>query len=200
MTSHAVHAGRTAGPEPAGDPVQHETASGFVVKRVDGVWRVLLIWHVRLGALTVPGGHVEKKGKSAGETAAEAFVRETGEETGIEIVLLSPPAPPLPDDFPHRILPRPWWTVAGRASADSVTADWHVHIDQQFIALATGAESTERECEPVWLSAAELEAREDCLPDTRVQALAILTALDRVGGPQEPDVLARALFLAMDAV
>ena len=200
MASHTEQLDRTAGPESSDDPVQHETASGFVVKYVDGVWRVLLIWHVRLGALTVPGGHVEKTGKSAGETAAEAFVRETGEEVGIEIILLSPPAPRFPDAFPHRILPRPWWTVAGRASADSVTPGWHVHIDQQFIALATGAEHAERECEPLWLSAKDLEAREDCLPDTRMQALDILAALDRVGAPQEPDKLARGLFLAMGAV
>ena len=199
MTSHVEPLIRTAGSESSVGPVQHETASGFVIKLVDGVWRVLLIWHVRLGALTVPGGHVEKQGKSAGETAAEAFVRETAEEAGIEVILLSPPAPRLPDAYPHRILPRPWWTVAGRASADSVTAGWHVHIDQQFIALAVGAERPERECEPLWLSATDLEAREDCLPDTRMQALAILAALDRVGGLQEPEVLARELFLAMGA-
>lgn len=119
----------------------------------------------------------------------------------MKIVLLSPPAPPLPDAFPHRILPRPWWAVSGRASADSVTQASHVHIDQQFIALTTGTAYSDRECEPLWLKAAALEAREDCLPDTRMQALDILAALDLVGGAlQEPDALARALFLAMGAV
>lgn len=65
MTSHAEQLARTAGREAQDDPVQHETASAFVVKCVDGEWHVLLIWHVRLGALTVPGGHVEKREREA---------------------------------------------------------------------------------------------------------------------------------------
>jgi 8-oxo-dGTP pyrophosphatase MutT (NUDIX family) len=197
MAPHMEQLDRHVERSNAKDPVQHETASGFVVKYLDGRWRVLLIWHVRLGALTVPGGHVEK---GRGETSPEAFVRETREEAGLEVILLSPPAPELPETFPHRILPRPWWSVAGRASADSVTTDAHIHIDQQFIALPSGAEHSDRECEPLWLGAAELEERADILPDTRMQALDILAALDRVGAPREPDALATALFLAMGAV
>jgi len=173
---------------------RHETASVFVITYSDGEWRVLLLMHLRLGALTIPGGHVEKD-EQRGETAAEAAVRETREEVGLDIVLLSPPAPQLPDSFPHRILPRPWWTVSGRASADSVTPGPHVHI-----ALAAGAAAPDRESDPLWLSAAELEAREDCLPDTRMQALALLAALDRIGPPDTPDALGKALFLAMGGI
>lgn len=126
-------------------------------------------------------------------------MRETWEETGVEITLLPPPlpAPRLPAGFPHRVLPRSWWTVSGRTSADSVTPGPHVHIDQQLIALATGTAHPDRESEPIWLSAPEFERREDCLPDTKMHALDLLAALDHVGAPDAPDALARALFLAL---
>jgi ADP-ribose pyrophosphatase YjhB (NUDIX family) len=198
MASHAEQLDRPAGPASSDNPVQHETASVFVIAYVDGEWRVLLIWHARLGALTIPGGHAENGKKGRGETAAETAFRETREESGYEIILLSPPAPRFPEEFPHQILPRPWLIVSGHASADSVASGPHVHIDHQFIALVTGAPHPDRESEPLWFSAAELAEREDCLPDTRVQSLFILAALERGGPPSGPDALAMALYREMD--
>ena len=186
-------------PRPAlpGDaPLAHETASVYVVRYTPGEgWRVLLILHERLGGLTIPGGHVKVE---QGETAAQAGVRETLEEAGVDIVLLSPPVPAPPAGFPHRVLPAPWWPVSGPASPDGGAAVHHVHNDQQFIALPVGDLHPGAESEPVWLTADELEVREDCLEDTRVMALMILRALDRVGEPGRPAALARGLLQAMD--
>jgi ADP-ribose pyrophosphatase YjhB (NUDIX family) len=49
---------------------------------IDGAGRILMVRHERLGVVRweLPGGHVEP-----GETAAEAAVRETAEETGVVV-------------------------------------------------------------------------------------------------------------------
>lgn len=54
----------------------HVTASAIVL---DEVGQVLLLRHKRLGVWLQPGGHVDP-----GETVAEAALRETREETGID--------------------------------------------------------------------------------------------------------------------
>ena len=175
------------------DSVSHGTASVFVVEYAQDGWRVLLIMHERLGALTIPGGHEDESDASAAHTA----IRETREEAGLDIVLLSRPSPRLPDAFPHQVLPEPWWTVSGAASPDGGARVPHVHVDHQFLALPAGPAHPDAECERVWVNAEELAGRDDCLPDTRMQALAILGQLDRIGPPPGPDALARALYQAM---
>jgi 8-oxo-dGTP pyrophosphatase MutT (NUDIX family) len=57
------------------DPV-HVTGSGIVVGRRG----VLLLKHKRLGLWLQPGGHID-----AGETPWEAALRETQEETGLDV-------------------------------------------------------------------------------------------------------------------
>jgi 8-oxo-dGTP pyrophosphatase MutT (NUDIX family) len=42
------------------------------------------------------------------ETTAEAGVRETLEETGLDVTLVPGSAPLLPAAFPHRLAPAPW--------------------------------------------------------------------------------------------
>lgn len=192
MTSRAP--AEAAGGEEAPEAVRHQTASVFVVRYTAEGWQVLLIWHERLGALTIPGGHVEQERY---ETPADAAIRETREEAGLDVVLVSPPAPSLPDGYPHQVLAAPWWTVSGAASPDGKSAVRHLHIDLEFLAVPVGAAHGDGECEPHWLGAAQLAAREDCLPDTRMHAVMILEALDRIGGPLEPAELANTLHRAL---
>jgi 8-oxo-dGTP pyrophosphatase MutT (NUDIX family) len=192
MTSQAP--AEAAGPEREPGVVRHQTASVFVVRHTPEGWQILLIWHERLGALTIPGGHIEQ---DRYETPADAAIRETREESGLDVVLVSPPAPRLPDGYPHQVVAAPWWTVSGPASPDGKSTEWHVHIDLEFLALPVGAAHGDGECEPHWLGAAQLVAREGCLPDTRMHAVMILEALDRTGGPLKPAELARSLHRAL---
>lgn len=50
---------------------------------LDGAGRALLLFHARLGKWVQPGGHCEP-----GESAAEAALRETREETGLDDLVL----------------------------------------------------------------------------------------------------------------
>jgi len=63
------------------DP-HHVTASAFVVSRRG----VILHLHRKLSIWVQPGGHVD-----AGETPAQAALRETIEETGLDVVHTDPP-------------------------------------------------------------------------------------------------------------
>lgn len=49
------------------------------IERGDGL--ILVVWNMRYGGFTLPGGMVEE-----GETAIEAMVRETREETSVEVL------------------------------------------------------------------------------------------------------------------
>lgn len=64
--------------------------------------RVLLVFHAKLNEWLFPGGHIEKD-----ETADEAVIRETKEETGLDIRLLEfGPVPKTPNII--KILPVPF--------------------------------------------------------------------------------------------
>jgi 8-oxo-dGTP pyrophosphatase MutT (NUDIX family) len=92
------------------DPT-HVTGSAIVV---DERGRVLLHRHKRLGIWLQPGGHVDP-----GETAADAAVRETREETGV--VAAHPPSGPR---LVHV-------DVHGGPCG-------HVHLDLRYLLLADG--------------------------------------------------------------
>lgn len=177
------------------DKIQHLTASGYVLRRFPDGWRVLLIMHPRMKRLTVPGGHVQQPY----ESGPEAVLREIREEAGVEVTLLIPPTPRLPRTFAHELLPAPWWTAGMRAGADSVVAEPHIHLDQQYLAITDQDPGPDRELDVYWLGPDDLPDREDCLPDTRGQALEILAALDGLEAATGPEALARALFQRMTA-
>lgn len=112
--------------------VKHATASTFVFRQVAGGWQVGVIAHPRLGWAMVPGGHVELD-----ETPAEAALREVAEETGLAGVrLIQPPAPGLPEGFPHERVVPPWWITEIPVPADNHLAEPHIHVDHQYLAIA----------------------------------------------------------------
>ncbi len=62
----------------------HFTASALVIEE----GHILLVHHRRIGAWLPPGGHIEP-----GELPHEAAMRETFEETGVEVQVLTQPVP-----------------------------------------------------------------------------------------------------------
>jgi 8-oxo-dGTP pyrophosphatase MutT (NUDIX family) len=92
------------------DPV-HVTGSAIVT----GSRGVVLHLHKRLGGWMQPGGHVD-----AGETPAEAALRETREETGLPVR--------HPEAGPRLI------------HLDAHPAGKHVHLDLRYLLLSEDAE------------------------------------------------------------
>ena len=117
-----------------GDPV-HVTGSAIVV----GLRGTVLHWHKRVGGWMQPGGHLD-----AGETASQAALRETGEETGLLVR--------HPDAGPQLV------------HLDVHPAGPHVHLDLRYLLLAEDAEPSPPpgESQQVrWFSFAEAIAAAD---------------------------------------
>lgn len=74
------------------------TASIYIVNSN----KALLIFHKKLQSWLPIGGHVELN-----EDAEEALMREIEEECGLDVVLLGPPLPNVPDTTDMKFLPVP---------------------------------------------------------------------------------------------
>lgn len=171
--------------------IKHSTASVFVFARLPQGWRLGLIDHPRLGRKMIVGGHVE-----ADETAAEAAVRETVEESGLAVRLLGCPSPALPPGYPHASVPAPWWINEIMVPADNHLSEPHVHVDHQYVALA---DSTEPVSVPVhefgWFAEGDIDA----LPmfgDTVLLARVLFGCIDEVAAAAEQDDRAMLAVLA----
>ena len=103
---------------------RHWTASGIVLHPEAD--KVLLIDHIKSGYWLFPGGHV-----CAGETLAEAVVREVREETGIDVQIITGPVPAYAPVVTH---PVPF-TIIEAPAADPVNG-WHQHVDALFACYA----------------------------------------------------------------
>jgi len=147
--------------------IKHLTASVFVFALVEGEWRVSMVQQPRLGKRMIPGGHVEDD-----ETAAEAGIRETEEETGLRGVrLLAPTSPELPAGYPHPRMPQPWWVSELQVPADNHLGEPHVHVDHVFVALAGSSQPAGSGVhETVWMSLEELLEHPDVFEDTKLLA------------------------------
>ncbi|MFD0856498.1 NUDIX hydrolase [Actinomadura adrarensis] len=101
--------------------VRHFTASAVILHEA----QVLLLCHRKGGGWIYPGGHLEP-----GEDFAQAALRETAEEVGIDIELLTtPPA------FTHPIVdavPMPWAFL--NVQVTDATIGRHRHIDAVYLA------------------------------------------------------------------
>jgi 8-oxo-dGTP pyrophosphatase MutT (NUDIX family) len=154
--------------------VKHATASTFVFCEFPGGWRTGLITHPRLGWAMVPGGHVEHD-----ETPAEAALREVTEETGLaDVRLLQPPAPALPAGFPHERVAPPWWITEIRVPPDNHLRSEHVHVDHQYVVVASRAEPAAPAAHPFgWYDAGDLPGLE--MPeDTKLLGKMLFEAID----------------------
>jgi 8-oxo-dGTP pyrophosphatase MutT (NUDIX family) len=158
------------------DVIKEDTASTFVFHRFPREWRLGLIEHPRLGLHMLPGGHRER-----GENVAEAAERELAEETGLEgAQLVSAPAPGLPAGYPHPSVARPWWVTEIMVGPDSHVTESHVHVDHQFLSVASSAEQTLTPAHPFdWYTAADL-ADLKMPADTRLLADLLFTRIDVV--------------------
>ncbi len=117
--------------------VKHHTSSVFVFGQRAGGWRIGLIRHPRLHRMMIPGGHVEPE-----ETCAEAALREVGEEPGLAVTLVGPPAAPVPPGYRGRRVALPWWIAEYQVTADNHLGVAHVHVDHLYVALAGGIPPT----------------------------------------------------------
>jgi 8-oxo-dGTP pyrophosphatase MutT (NUDIX family) len=142
-----------------GDPT-HVTGSAIVV---DGNGRLLLHRHKRLGIWLQPGGHVDP-----GESAADAALRETLEETGIEAV--------HPDGAPKLVHIDVHEGPRG-----------HVHLDVRYLLLADGSAALRPAAgespDVAWFTRAEVDEVGDA--SLRSAADAAADAITRwPGGPR----------------
>ncbi len=87
--------------------------------------RILLLWHDKLSMWLPPGGHIEPN-----ELPDDAAVRETFEETGLSVRLVSPPGLVAPGPVP---LARPEGVQLEHIRPG------HEHIDLIYFAVATGS-------------------------------------------------------------
>jgi len=163
--------------------VKELTASVHVFRRdAAGGWLTALVRHPRLGCWLPAGGHVE-----AGETPAEAAVREVKEETGLQARLLPGPAVPPLAGFPHQPVIAPWWVSEMPASADRHTATTHVHVDHVFLAIAEdGPPAGDAAHEVGWFTEADVVTAEGISEDSRLQVLALFGYLPGRYGPSLP--------------
>jgi 8-oxo-dGTP pyrophosphatase MutT (NUDIX family) len=173
--------------------IKHATSSVFVLRRDGGRWQLGLIRHPRFRRAMIPGGHVE-----AGESPAEAALREVAEETGLHASLLWPPAVSLPAGYrPPRVAP-PWWIVEYEVPADGHLGSPHIHIDHLYLALPDDSERPGPPAHPfAWHGAAELAAL-PMFDDARALLVALLSVLGGIrSGPAgelpPPGALAAAI-------
>lgn len=125
-------------------------AGAFVVK--DG--EVLFLDHKKLDMWLQPGGHVEK-----GETPDEAAVRETREETGLEVEVVG--GERRFEDFSAVDLPKPFNINLHRIR------EGHWHLDFQYIVRVTGRqEDYEYDDEDMkWMDREDLESDRYEIPE-----------------------------------
>ena len=166
--------------------IKEATAGAFVFGWVEGQWRLGLIEHPRLHRWMVPGGHVE-----VDEHVAQAAEREALEETGLAVRLLpAPVALPLPSGYPHPSVIAPWWITELAVPGDNHTAEPHVHVDHQYVAIADDVVAHRTLAHPfAWFDADQV-GQIAMFDDTRVLAVALFGCVADVAAGRFGQVLA----------
>ena len=105
--------------------VRHFTATGFVAHDD----RVLLHWHLKVGAWLPPGGHIDDN-----EDPVQAVLREIREESGVEAEVVSN-APGLDLAYPTQVVP-PFTIMV--EDIDDPAEGYHQHIDMIYFCRVVG--------------------------------------------------------------
>lgn len=103
---------------------KHLTASVWLVTK-NKPRKVLLMHHKKLGKWLQPGGHVERD-----ENPVEAIIRETQEETGIDISFLKDKIQIVDKDGTFLPIPRYFMEHAIPAYGDQPQ---HFHLDMMYV-------------------------------------------------------------------
>lgn len=136
--------------------------------------KVLLIHHKKFNKWMPPGGHVDPN-----ELPSDAAIRETKEETGIDIELINHNSNHS-FDFPNaRTLPSPYMLLLENIP-ETPKEEAHQHIDFVYLGKYTSGNISlnERETYGVrWFDKKELEelAENDLFPDVRKVLNQLLT-------------------------
>jgi len=140
-------------------------AGAFIVR--DG--KILFLEHDKYDIWLQPGGHVEED-----ETPDEAAVRETLEETGMEVTILDRFSPDTAFDGVAEDLPTPFNVNL------HLVEDGHYHCDFQYVARVdgrkTGYEYSDENM--AWLDREEIKSIEDMPENARSTALRVLDSLE----------------------
>ncbi len=145
--------------------VQHLATAVYVVGRVEGEKKTLLLYHRKLDAWLPPGGHVDVRGESL-ELPHECALREVREETGLSVEFAGPRAieyavyaSALKEVTRSKQLPTPHHMQVETISPG------HFHIDCVYFARAPiveGAVHDEKESSSIrWCSAMEIKKMEE---------------------------------------
>ncbi|MCL5680143.1 MAG: NUDIX domain-containing protein [Candidatus Marsarchaeota archaeon] len=122
--------------------------------------KILMLEHNKLGAWLYPGGHIEEN-----EFPYEAAIRETKEETGLDVELLGNDNIKHIDEGAHTLI-TPFAIVY--ENVPYKTQPMHIHFDMVYVAkviggsISTNSESTGSN----WFSREEME-KLDTLPNVK---------------------------------
>jgi len=141
------------------DVVRHFTSTVYIVANQ----KLLLVEHKKIGSWIPPGGHVDPN-----EAPSETCVRESMEETGLEIDLIVDDEHIAADkyllEFDERavIIPSPWKVLLEKVSAT------HYHIDFLYLATAKHTNLQTKESQALkWFSIKELEENPSIFPNVK---------------------------------
>ena len=129
--------------------------------------KLLMLEHRKIGKWLPPGGHVEPE-----EFPDEAALRETKEETGLEVEILGDDGIMHADPMSHT-LREPFAIVYEEVPYKTVPM--HIHFDMIYVVRVKGGDlGGNNESTGIrWMDAAEIE-KLDTLPNVKAVALAAL--------------------------
>ncbi len=135
--------------------------------------KMLMLKHKKIGVWLPPGGHMEEN-----EFPYETAMRETFEETGLEVELLGKDNVPYNDESAHTVI-EPFAMVY--ENVPYKTQPMHIHFDMVYIARIKGGEiSGNNESEGIkWFSKSDIE-RLDTLPNVKAISIRALEAYNEL--------------------
>lgn len=129
---------------------KHLTATVYLVAKIDGEAKVLLLKHKKHNIWVGIGGHVEK-----GENPPEAALREVKEEAGIDIELFNVKKDLIKTEYVTELV-QPFTMLEEKISARP-DEPAHYHIDCIYFAIVPNPQDVRMQEEFRWVSLSELK-------------------------------------------